>query len=298
MIKTVLGSVSKCEIRAALCHEHICCCSEYLKTMSGGLFDEEELMRVSVSRLTWLREKYNVNLFVDCTPVNLGRDIDLLKSVSEASGVHIVCATGFYHTEECLFSNRSADFLAELYIKDAEAVNAGVIKAAVESETLSALNEKLLLASAKAHHVTGLPIVLHTNAKNQNGIRALVLLLKAGVSPSAITIGHLSDTEDTGYILKIAEYGCFIGLDRLRLNTTEEYIQNKLKVINALIEAGFENRIILSHDALVYSEFDMEPKINENARFNYVFDHILNRLPSDTVKKIIEENPVRMLGCK
>lgn len=298
MIKTVLGNVPECEIRAALSHEHLCCYSEYLKTMSGGLFDEKELLRVSVARLKQIREKYNVNLFVDCTPVNLGRNIDLMKTVSEASGVHIVCATGFYHTEECLFSNRSAEFLTELYVRDAENVNAGVIKAAIESENLSSLNEKLLVASANAHLRTGLPIVMHSNARNKNGIKGLEILLGAGVSPSAITVGHLSDTEDVEYILKVAEYGCYIGLDRLRLNTTEEYVQNKLKIINALIEKGFEDRILLSHDALVYSEFDNEPQINENARFNYVFDHILNRLSDDAAKTIMTKNPVRMLGCK
>ena len=299
MIRTVLGSVDEREIKAALCHEHICCYSEYLKTMSGGaLFDEKELIRVSVARLKQIKEKYGVNLFVDCTPVNIGRNIDILKAVSEESGVNIVCSTGFYYTEECLLFNRSVEFLTELYLNDAKKVNAGVIKVAIESENLSSLNEKLLIASVNAHLRTGLPIVMHSNARNKNGIKGLEILLGAGVSPSAITAGHLSDTEDTDYILKVAEYGCYIGLDRLRLNTTEEYIQSKLKVINKLIDNGFEERILLSHDALIYSEFDPEPKINENARYNYVFDHILNRLSDDAAKTIMTKNPVRMLGCK
>lgn len=296
MIKTVLGNVESKEINAVLSHEHICCYSEYLKTMSAGnLFDENELVRASVNRLKYMKDNYGVNLFVDCTPVNIGRNIDILKEVSEKSGVHIVCSTGFYYTEECIMYNTPVEFLTKLYITDAENCNAGVIKAAVEKENISDINKKFLVASARAHLQTGLPIVLHTNAKNQNGMKALEILMDEGVKPSKITVGHLSDTEDVDYIKKIAAKGCYIGLDRLYLDTSEVYIQNKLKTINALIDNGFADKIILSHDALVYSGFDKEPKINENARYNYVFDNILKRLPSDIAKMIISKNPLRML---
>ena len=299
MINTVLGNVGESEIKAALCHEHICCYSEYLKMMSGGkLFDKEELIMAAVSRFKWLKDKYNVNLFVDCTPVNIGRNIDLLKLISKRTGVHIVCSTGFYYTEECLLFNTPVEFFTELYINDAKNVNAGVIKVAVENKSLSMLNKKLLIASANAQLQTGLPIIMHTNAENQNGTSALELLISEGVPTTAITVGHLSDTDDMDYILKIAQYGCYIGLDRLHENTTEEYIQKKLKTVNTLIEAGFMDRIILSHDALVYNGFDREPKINNNARYNYVFDNIFSRLPKEIAQTVYKRNPIRMLSCQ
>ncbi len=299
MIKTILGNVHESEIKTALCHEHICCYSEYLNTMSNGkLFDKKELIKVSVSRLKYLKEKYNMNLFIDCTPVNIGRNIDLLKAVSEESGVHIVCSTGFYYTDECVLLNTPVKVLSKYYKNDAEGINAGVIKAAVEKEKLTFLNEKLLLAAANTQLQTGLPIVMHTNANNQNGIKGLEILLGANVPSSAITVGHLSDTENIDYILKIAGYGCYIGLDRLYENTTDEYVSQKLKTINALIDNGFVDRILLSHDDMFYNGFDIEPKLNNTPRYNYVFDHILSKLPIDVSQKIISQNPVRMLKCQ
>ena len=160
MIKTVLGNVHESEIKTALCHEHICCYSEYLNTMvNGKLFDKKELIKISADRLKYLKDKYDMNLFIDCTPVNIGRNIDLLKAVSEESGVHIVCSTGFYYTDECVLFNTPVEVLTEFYKNDAESINAGIIKAAVEKKELSPLNEKLLLASAKTQLQTGLPIV-------------------------------------------------------------------------------------------------------------------------------------------
>lgn len=299
MIKTVLGNVHESEIKTALCHEHICCYSEYLNTMvNGKLFDKKELIKISADRLKYLKDKYDMNLFIDCTPVNIGRNIDLLKAVSEESGVHIVCSTGFYYTDECVLFNTPVEVLTEFYKNDAESINAGIIKAAVEKKELSPLNEKLLLASAKTQLQTGLPIVMHTNANNQNGIKGLEILLGEGVPPSAITVGHLSDTENIDYILKIAGYGCYIGLDRLYENTTDEYLQKKLKTINALVDNGFADRILLSHDDMFYNGFDIEVKFNDTPRYNYVFDHILSKLPIDIAQMIISQNPIRMLKCQ
>lgn len=299
MIKTVLGNVNESEIKAALCHEHVCAYSEYLMMMSGGkLFDQEELIMNSVRILKWLKDNYEVNLFVDCTPVNIGRNVEILKTVSRESGVHIVCSTGLYYTEEPILFDMPVDVLAEYYINDAKTTNAGVIKVAVESETLSEFNKKLLIVSAVAQRNTGLPIVLHTNANNQNGIRALEILLSQGVPPSAVTVGHLSDTDNFDYLKEIAGYGCYIGLDRLYLNTSKDYIKEKLKAINTLVDAGFEDKIILSHDELIYNGFDIVPKINNNPRFNYVFDNILKELNNDVTQVIIRKNPINMLKCQ
>jgi phosphotriesterase-related protein len=141
--------------------------------------------------------------------------------------------------------------IAEYIIKDAEKVNAGIIKCAVENEILSEFNKKLLIASAIAQKELGLPIVLHTNANNKNGLKALEILLSEGVKPQAITVGHLSDTEDLEYIKQIAETGCFIGFDRLYDNSSEEYISKKTEAIAELCNAGYEDKILLSGTLVV-----------------------------------------------
>lgn len=299
MIKTVLGNISECDIGITLPHEHICCYSEYLYQMTGTHYlDKKELLNNSVSYLKTLNKIYGLQTLVDCTPVNIGRDIELLKKVSEQSGVNIICSTGFYYTEEPVIYNTSVESLSEYITLDAENVNAGIIKCAVEGETISPFNEKLLRASAKAQLMLGLPIVMHTNAKNRNGIKALEILLSEGVKPCAITVSHMSDTEDIEYIKYFAKYGCYIGLDRLYGDTAYEYVQRKVKAISALCESGYDNKILLSHDAQFFNGFEENCKINMTPRFNYCFDCILPQLQTDIAGRIINNNVKKMLKCE
>ncbi len=296
-MKTVLGDISANEINAVLCHEHICCYSEYLYMMSGkGYLDFERLEEKAVSELKELKAKYGLNLFVDCTPINIGRNIELLKRVSEKSGVHIVCSTGFYYTDEPVLYASSAETLSEHIIKDAKNINAGIIKAAAENETLSDFNIKLLTAAAIAQKELDLAVIVHSNAGNRNGLKALNILLENGVKPEKITIGHLSDTDNMDYILEIAKSGCYVGLDRMYDIKSDEYINKKVNAVLRLCDEGFENKILLSHDESFFNGFEASPEIKENTRFSYVFEYLRPRLPESIFQKIIHQNPINMLG--
>ncbi len=301
MIRTVLGNIADNEIDCALSHEHICCYSEYLNMMSGEMYlDKKELVKVASAKLKELRENYGLNLFLDCTTVNIGRDMAMLREISEKSGVHIVCSTGFYYSEEPVINNTPVEVLAEHYINDAININAGMIKAAVERTEISPFLEKLLVASAIAQKKLNIPIVLHTNANNKNGLKALEILFENGVEPHCVTVGHLSDTDEIDYILEIAKLGCYVGLDRLHLQNqiSDEYNDKKAGHIKRLSEEGFGDRILLSHDSTCFAGFSSEPKIVANERFDCLFKYILPRLDKETADRLIRKNPVKMLNCE
>lgn len=296
--KTVLGKIPENEIGITLSHEHICCYSAYLFDMAGKKYmDKEYLLKVSVEYLKQLKSKYGLNTFIDCTPVNIGRDIHLLKKVSELSEINIICATGFYYAEEVLLCNLSVDRITEHMITDANRVSAGIIKCAVEDEQMGSFSEKILRASARAQLKLDIPIVLHTNANNKNAIKALDVLFSEGVKPQAITAGHLSDTDDLEYIKHIAEKGCFVGFDRIYDNKSDEYIAKTVDKILKLCDLGHANKILLSHDALFFNGFEAVPKIDDQPRFSYCFDYILPRLPRAAADIMLKENPVKMLKC-
>lgn len=296
-IKTVLGNITTDVPLVTLPHEHICCYSEYLKLMSSSYLDKERLIQYSSEYLQTLKKRYGLSLLVDCTALNIGRDVSLLKTVSQNSGVHIVCSTGFYYTDEPVLYETSAETLADFFVADAKNVNAGVIKAAVESRELTDFNIKLLKCFALVQKKLGLPIVLHTNACNQNGAKAVKILMEHGVEPQNIMVGHLSDTTDDAYIKEIAGLGCYIGLDRLYDVLEQTYIDAKLKQIATLCEAGYEDQILLSHDASFFNGFEGNPQIR-TPRFAFVFEHILNSLDSTLADKLIRTNPTRMLTGK
>ena len=298
MINTVLGKIHACDVKSALSHEHICCYCEFLYQMSGDKYiNKAEVENAAVSYLKYLKETYGLNLFLDCTPANIGRDVELLRRVSEKSGVHIVCATGLYYTYNPVISAMDAETIAEHYINDAKNINAGIIKAAVETEEISDFNEKLLAASALAQRELGLPIVLHTNARNRNGLKALEILFQNGVKPSSVTVGHLSDTEDLEYVLKVLSLGCYAALDRLHDDTSEDYIAKKIRMIEGLCNAGYGDKILLSHDDMFFTGFSREHKIQPVPPFEFVYRHILPRLDEKTADAIMRKNPAAMLNA-
>lgn len=299
MINTVLGKINGEDVKSTLSHEHICCCCEFLNKMSGNKYiDKTELENASVNFLKYLNKKYGFNLFLDCTPPNAGRDVELLKRVSERSGVHIVCSTGLYYTHNPIIALLSAETIAIHYINDAKNINAGIIKAAVEDKEISEFNEKLLVSSALAQKELGIPIILHTNAHNQNAIKALEILFNNGVEPQKITVAHLSDSDDFEYILKIASLGCYIGLDRMYDNNSEEYISSKTTMIEKIYNAGYGNRILLSHDDMFFTGFGYEHKVVPVPRLEYIYKNIIPRLDKEVVDTIMRKNPITMLNCK
>jgi phosphotriesterase-related protein len=297
MIKTVLGDIKEDALGITLPHEHICCYSEYAYRMAGkDYLDKDALADTATVYLKELKKKYGLATFVDCTPINIGRDVELLKRISEQSEINIICSTGFYYTDEPVLYNTSAEQLCKYMVADAFAVNAGIIKCAVENEAITRFGEKLLRACAKAHLCLGLPIVLHSNANNRNALKALEILFSEGVNPNAVTVGHLSDTEELDYIHEIANLGCYIGLDRMYGNVADEYISKKIGCIRSLCDKGYADKILLSHDALFFNGFDKAPRINEKPRFAYVFENILPRLDKDIAEKITIKNPQKMLS--
>ena len=64
-----------------------------------------------------------------------------------------------------------------------------------------------------------------------------------------------------------------------------------------MLYAGYEDKILLSHDALFFNGFNSKPAINEKPRFSYFFDNILPILSKSLAEKIMIKNPVKMLCC-
>lgn len=293
-IRTVLGKKKVDKNTVTLAHEHICCYSAYLDGMSDNYINKSETVKVASEFLKQMKEKYGLGVFIDCTPLNIGRNIEILKTVSENSGVNIVCSSGLYYNEDPILNCMSAEALADFIVEDTNNACAGIIKAAVEYKTVSEFNVKLLKATAVAQKKTGLPIVLHTNANNKNGAKAVEILLDCNVAPERIVVGHLSDTDDIEYIKSIAKNGCYIALDRIYDDKTEKYLASKAKQIIGLCDAGYENQILLSHDDAVFQGFCANPKIKA-PRWNFMFEYLLPLLDSKTAKKISAENPLMML---
>ena len=149
MIQTVTGPVCDSTYTKILMHEHIRCASnDMLQTFGNEWLDNNFLIEYSSKILLSLKEKYNVGMIVDGTPIDSGRDIRTLEKISQKSGVKIVASTGLYSFQSMITVNRDEDEIASWFIKEFESgiegtnIKPGILKCACDDCGITLDNAK------------------------------------------------------------------------------------------------------------------------------------------------------------
>ncbi|MBR4411543.1 MAG: hypothetical protein IKT31_09505 [Firmicutes bacterium] len=300
-INTVCGKIDENDFGIILPHEHICCYFEPYLNMAGKHYlDKEKLLKASVGFLKEMKKKYSLDAIIDCTATNIGRDLELLKKVSEQSGVKIICSTGFYFTDEPMTTRHSSEYMESQILYDIDQHSIGSLKFAVEAEKMTDNNKHLLEVMCQVQKKTNLPLCLHTNPEVNNCIEVLEFVLDRKVAPGAITIGHCSDSEDMGYVSDILSSGCYVGFDRIYRMDDAQYYKKKADDIAELCRKGYQKKILLSHDALIFHGFRDKSVISQFCPFDVIFERLVPELyekglSKDMVSAMMSENPLNML---
>jgi phosphotriesterase-related protein len=260
-----------------------------------------------------MKEAYaeGVRTIVDVTTIDLGRDIEMIREVSRASGVQIIAATGNHLAVPRPFGEVSPDAIAPLYIREIEegiegsGIKAGVIKVASDRGGITAPQEVVLRAAARTHNHTGTPISTHTWSPDRVGAQQVRILKEEGVDLSRVYIGHSNDDTDVDYLLGLLNQGVWLGMDRYpggRVAGTPKWEQ-RTEMVKKLIDAGFSHRIMLSHDYSVpkarYSAAEQEARRRANPDgYNFISRKVLPRLKESgvsqqVIQQITVENPRR-----
>ena len=204
-----------------------------------------------------------VSCIVDGGTPDMGRNLDALRQIATRSGVHVVACGGYYRqaTYPPAVGSKSEDQLADELVDTARAERWGAYGEIGTSSTLSADERKMLRAVGKSHLRTGLAIFTHTPYHGDgcddgpSGTCAMLQLdtfESVGVNPQKLCIGHLSDFDEPAAqtATAIARGGAFVGFDTvgrpMRGNALPE--SKKLQMILAVLEAGYEDHVLLSQD--------------------------------------------------
>lgn len=261
-VNTVLGPISPEDLGLTLVHEHII--SGFPGWECDPLsrpYNREIIVKVCLRALEPVKT-YGVNSIIDATPIDLSRDVDVLKDVSEKLQINVVCATGRY-TEGMgkwtYLKQRSAskvgDMRAELYEGfmheisrgiGQSGVKAGVIKVATGLGHISSCEEAVLRAAAQASKETGVSIITHTEGGTM-GPEQAELLTAEGVNPQSIMVGHMCGNPSLQYQTSVLSKGVFIAFDRFGI---ELFLPDKVRIATlvGLLAIGYADRIMLSHD--------------------------------------------------
>lgn len=254
IIMTVNGPVPSKELGTTLTHEHILVDFIGADSISELRWDKARVITRVMPFLEQIKE-LGCQTFIECTPAYLGRDPQLLKYLSDSTGLNIITNTGYYGAANDKYIPKHAydetsEQLATKWIDewnngiDGTGIRPGFIKTGVDSGPLSDIDKKLIEAAAKTHLQTGLTIASHTGPAIP-AFEELEILRQEGVSPEAFIWVHAQGEKDPANHVKAARMGVWISLDGLNDNNSEEYV----RMIKNLKENKLLNKVLLSHDA-------------------------------------------------
>ncbi len=253
MVETVTGPVAASELGFTLSHEHVIVGFPGIKQTYPELMDWEGIESGGIEKLSEAHAE-GLNTIMDATPFELGRDVLMLKRVSEGSGVNIIASTGTYVDIPRLIWFTHPDRMAAVYMREiiegieGTGIKAGMIKVAANNYELSDAEVMVLRAASRASNETGIPITTHTQPQNRVGEPQWRVFAEEGVDPARVCIGHSSDSTEFDYLEGLAREGVFLGMDELPGHQLNEPWREKCDMIKRLIDSGFAGQLMLSHD--------------------------------------------------
>lgn len=263
VIMTINGTVPVDELGKTLIHEHFLVDFIGADKTNFNRWNRADVVKKVLPFLLKVKQ-YDVKTIFDCTPAYLGRDIELLKLLSDKSGVQLVTNTGYYGAVDNKYLpahafTESADQLAVRWINefikgiDGTGVRPGFIKISVNPGNLSELHKKLVKAAAITNKATGLKICSHTGPAIP-AFQELEILKENNVDPSAFVWVHAQSEKDKAQHKKAATAGAWVSLDGIGWGDYENYADSlqKLKAEKLL------NRVLISHDGGWYKPDEKE----------------------------------------
>jgi phosphotriesterase-related protein len=185
IINSVLGPLDTSKLGTTLIHEHILSSSTGIPQNYPEVLDRG-YMSIIVRKLKEAKAG-GIDTVVDATTMDLGRDVKVLAEASRRSGVNIICCTGWWTEKPRFLSGASIDRLAKGFIREIHEgiavtdIKAGILKAASDKAGVLPEEENVLRAVARAHHETGVPIMIHSYSPGQVGRRQIAILKEEGV---------------------------------------------------------------------------------------------------------------------
>lgn len=336
LIQCVTGLVDQKQIHSVLSHEHF-----FIDLTNQGPGADSRLV-TPADRGQLLRNPYSIrdnlildnegaalkecrelaacdcNLVVECSNPGCGRQIQKLQTLSERSGVNIVCGCGFYtaDTHPVDLEYQSVEILTEQMLNEirfgAEGTGCkpGIIGEIGTSQKILPGELKALRAAARVSLKSGLAIHVHIYPWSTNGLEVLEIMKEEKVAPDRIVICHSDVTPDREYILKLLKAGVFVEFD----NFGKEFIcepggfaagpfikdRERVAIIAELIRLGFGDNLLITNDICLKCML----REQGGEGYTHIFRNIVPMIssfgiPEDEIREtLLHNNPLRMLAGK
>ena len=245
---------------------------------------------------------------VDVTSMGIKRDPRALRRVSEGTGLHIIMGTGYYQRlfHPADMDERSVEELTDEIVADVvrgvadTGIRSGIIgEVGVNGGPLRPNEIKSIRAAARASRLTGAAITFHRGGVGAERRETLDIVAEEGADLGRVILGHAEGiAPDLDLMLELLERGVYIQFDRLGREgaLTESITLMGARAIPQLVDAGYEDRVLLSHDVC----WKVHLKHYGGFGFSYILEEFLPHLLENGVseaqtRKFMVENPARIL---
>jgi len=249
---------------------------------------------------------------VEVTPIAQGRDPAGLRRVSEATDVHIVANTGFYIEagHPVYLAEKSVDELADILVRDIEdgigdtGVRAGFMGDVGTTKGVTANEEKSLRAVARAHLRTGVPMGIHVDPSDRQGLRVTEILFSEGVRPERIVLEHLDEQPVHDYQLAVAETGCYLEFDTWGsefyygppYSVPEPRDIERAESIKFLIDHGHLEQLLVAQDVWLRQLMKKYGGEGYDSFFRYGIPRLrMAGVTDEQIRVMLVDNPRRLL---
>lgn len=253
-------------------------------------------------------QKDGISCIVDGGHPDMGRDLDALKRIGQATGIDIVASGGYYmgRTYPADLASKSEDQIAEDLAHEANTNRYGAFGEIGENPNAPMSDEehKVFRAIGKAHLRTNLSIFTHNaygtgpNVPRDAGLRQLDTFESVGVKPNRVVIGHTCclDDPEADIIKQIARRGAWVGFDRM--NTVEVFVpdEKRVKMLLKFLDAGYVNQLLLSSDFT--GNRTLEGPMYGRTKTVFAPKLLQAGVKEETIHTILYDNPRRFLAFK
>ena len=305
-VQTVRGAVAPGDLGFTLPHEHTKCSLWWIENR----WDYWELIgdEPRINEELGAYKALGGGAVVDVTPVGIGRDLERLTRLSQATGLHIVAGAGWYrqayYPAEARIDRRSIDDLADEIVQEFVdgPVRPGIIgEIGTDKPWVTAQEERVFRAAARAALRTGASVTTHA-VQSDVGLAQLDILEDEGLDPARVVIGHCDSHPRIEHWREIVRRGAHVEADFLGMSFTpleRAGEPNVIELIATLLNEGFEQQILLSQDVC----HDSQLASYGGNGYTYLQRSFLPRLiaagvDAATINTITVENPSRLLTLR
>lgn len=214
----------------------------------------------AINRIRELRAQ-GIDLLVDWTALGVGRNAALLRDVSGATGLHIICPTGIYLAKrpagyrDLSVAELAGRFITELTDGiDGTGVRAGFVKIATSDDGPTPEETTIHRAAAIAARETGAAVGLHCPLSGPlDRVRETLVAERFPLDRLIWAHAQRSSPDDharhaaDGIVVQFDSFSSRSGAD----SGPPALFDRSMDAIGRLIEAGHLNQVLVSDDATV-----------------------------------------------